>query len=100
MKTKILSFAMAVLAVAAAAPVSAQPDFPVKRLTSGPAANSTSRMPDHCYGMSCCTTKWVSNPAFGGRGATSTVKKVRACADSCHISAKDRQLTCRKGKSA
>ena len=101
MKTKILSIATAVMAIAAATPAAfARPDFPVKRQTSGAPARSGDRMPDHCSGMSCCTTKWVSNAALGGRGATSSFKKVRACEKSCTLSAKEKRLVCRKGTRA
>ena len=102
MKTKILSLATAVMAIAVGAPAAfARPDFPVKRLTSGAPARSGDRMPDHCSGMSCCTTKWVSNTAaLGGRGSHSSLKKVRACEKSCTLSAKEKHEVCRKGTRA
>ena len=101
MKNKTLSIATAILAITAAVPAAfARPDFPVQRLTSGRAVSTNTRMPDHCSGMSCCTTKWVSNQALGGRGASSSFKKVRACTDSCQVSAKERKMVCRKGSRA
>jgi hypothetical protein len=97
MKTKTLSVAMAALAFAAATPFAfARPDFPVNRLTSGPRTTTVERMPEHCS-MSCCVTKWKSNPALGGRGASSSFKKVKACTDSCGVSTKERRTVCRMG---
>lgn len=99
MKTKSITFVVAVLAAAAPAAFG-RPDFPVKRLTSGPRTATVERMPEHCS-MSCCTTKWKStNAALGGRGSSSSFKKVRACTDSCGVSSKERHMVCRKGSRA
>lgn len=103
MKTKILSIAVTLFAAASFSQVAlAGPSFPIHRTTSGPSARTTGFVmkSDICKDTTCCTKKLVTNAAFGGRGSHSSFKKVRACESSCAVSAKDKQLVCRKGSRA
>ena len=103
MKTKILSLTVTLFAAASFSQVAlAGPNFPIHRATSGSSARTAGFVmkSDACKDMTCCTTKLVTNAAFGGRGSHSSFKKVRACETSCAVPAKDKQLVCRKGSRA
>jgi hypothetical protein len=103
MKTKILSLAVTLFAAASFSQVAlAGPSFPIHRATSGSSARSAGFVmkSDVCKDQACCSTKWVANAAFGGRGSHSSFKKVRTCEKGCAVPGKDKQLVCRKGSRA
>ncbi len=103
MKTKILSLAVTLFAAASFSQITlAGPSSPIHRATSRSSARTAGFVmkSDVCKDVSCCTTKLVANAALGGRGSHSSFKKVRACENSCSVSAKDKQLVCRKGSRA
>jgi hypothetical protein len=100
MKTKILSLAATLFAVASISSFAmGGQDMPHRALTSG-AANKTAAccaMHGKAKDKACCTTKTVTNAALGGRGATSSTKKVQACKMSCEMPAKAKPASCCKG---
>lgn len=103
MKTKILSLAVTLFAAVSLSQVAlAGPPMPIHRLTSGPANRPAGFVmkSEACKGMPCCKTKLDNNSALGGRGATSSFKKVRACEKSCTVPAKDKRAVCGKGSRA
>ncbi len=97
MKTKIASLAATLFAVASFSSFAfGGQDFPVKRHTSGTASKSASCCATHdrikC--KSCCTTRTVPNPTFGGRGSNSSFKKVHSCTMDHRTPAKAKQGSC------
>ena len=97
MKTKIASIAATLLAVASLSTFAfAGQDFPVKRHTSGAATKTASCCASHdstpC--KSCCTTRTVPNPTFGGRGSSSSFKKVHTCTMDHRSPAKAKHGSC------
>lgn len=97
MKTKIASLAATLFAVASFSSFAfGGQDFPVQRQTSG-AANKTASCcatHDRSKCKSCCTTRTVPNPTFGGRGSNSSFKKVHSCTMDHRTPAKTKQGSC------
>jgi hypothetical protein len=97
MKTKIASLAATLLAVASFSSFAfAGQHVPVKHHTSGAVSKATSC----CAGQdstscnSCCTTRTVPNPTFGGRGSNSSFTKVHSCTMGHGMPAKAKQGSC------
>ncbi len=97
MKTKIASLAAGLLAVASFSSFAlGGQDFPVKRHASAATTKSASSCATHdsTQCKSCCTTKTVPNPTFGGRGSNSSFKKVHSCTMDHSTPAKAKQGSC------
>jgi hypothetical protein len=103
MKTNILNLAATLFAVASLSPVAlAGQNFPVRKQTSGPVTGKADCCMTNsvCKDVPCCTDKTVASTAFGGRGSSSSFKKIRACESSCTVADGDKRDTCRKGSKA